>query len=149
MLEVVLIACTKIWCKSVERWCHHSTIPILPIIILWKTKRCFAVMNWSSGSLVYSILRSRLLAEVSVQIPTRATCEPLSGSYQLRMLHRSDIICALLGFRANKLYPFSISMLVCSWPWIFSRLVFFCHSMFQSYLRNISHRRRVFSISNW
>ena len=47
---------------------------------------------------------SRLLAEVLVRIPTGATCcKPLPGSYQLWTLHWSDIICALLGFRANKL----------------------------------------------
>ena len=54
-------------------------------------------------------VNSRLLAEVWVRIPTEATCcKPLLGSYQLWTLHWSDIVCALLGLRANKLYPFSI-----------------------------------------
>ena len=41
--------------------------------------------------------------------PRRQPCfKPLSGSYQLWTLHRSNIISALLGLRANKLNPFSI-----------------------------------------
>ena len=49
----------------------------------------------------------RLLAEVWVRIPTEVTrCKPLLGSYQLWTLHWSDIICALLVLRANKLYQF-------------------------------------------
>ena len=45
---------------------------------------------------------SRLLAEVWVWIPTGSTCcKLISGSYQLWTLHWSDILCALLGWRAN------------------------------------------------
>ena len=38
--------------------------------------------------------------------PRRQPCfKPFSGSYQLWTLHWSDILCALLGLRANKLNP--------------------------------------------
>ena len=40
----------------------------------------------------------------------RPCFKPLSGSYELWTLHLSDIISALLGLRANKLNPFSISI---------------------------------------
>ena len=46
-----------------------------------------------------------MLAKVWVRIPTDATCcTPLLGSYQLWTLHWSDIICALLGFKSDRLY---------------------------------------------
>ena len=40
--------------------------------------------------------------------------KPLSRSYQLWTLHCSDIICALLGLRANRLYLFLMCFTVTS-----------------------------------